>query len=207
MKNNRELRYIGEDLFLEIIRSKENVVINILDNGERIPLENSKINEFIKLNAVNNKDYVIVYTMGYSRNVIPYNIEKIYDINEREIVDIPNDEILDIIENMFISQKIVDAKTAILLINGIIDNPEVDKLYKYLTANNSNITIDMVAKYILEKYPELKRYVGIGKEPITMEYLIETNNFEDKILYLNVMPQKVDEIIENNGGYVKKINY
>ena len=122
-----------------------------------------------------------------------------------------NKKIKVLLEYMLISKKGFDLANVLSEINssdlGLLDEDEKEDLSIYLTSGNMDISKDQIISYILNRYPQLKKYTELeGKLSVTeyrkiIDELADTFYFHMMSQDLNFLGTDRDELKRPNTDF------
>ena len=141
-----------------------------------------------------NDNYIVTYS-GNASNGMPLQVHCAYNIKYRRFVHMDR-AMKNKIQNMLITQKGINLKTLLAIINGY-PVPEsvqanVDEQINYLTAGNPEFTKEQVVEYILTTYPELREYSHYQLPVSVYEYDEIEAALGTRAFFFHVMPQVID---------------
>ena len=144
-----------------------------------------------------NEHYVIKYSEEFATQDI--KIEKAYDIESEEILDLSNEKLHEGIKNMFFETREFHTSTVLQAINEkeleIVDDGEVEEFISYLTMENDDISNEEIKDYILSCYPKLRAYSNYLQEISVSKYNDVINQLGDTMIFKR-MPQRLTHLYE-----------
>ena len=128
-------------------------------------------------------------------NQIPLNIEAAYSIKNKKLLNMTNKKIKVLLEYMLIAKKGFDLANVLSEVNsndlGLLSEDEKDDLRRYLTLGNDAISHEDVINYILQLYPQLKKYVDLKDKLFISEYRAIEEELGESTFWFHSIPQEL----------------
>lgn len=202
---------IKDDLSVKEVKKGKRSIISVIDGNNEILLSDIKTDDYFWHKWIYDDNYIVTYSRGCMMNQIPLNIEAAYSINNKRLLDLSNKKIKVLLEYMLISKKGFDLANVLSEINssdlGLLDEDEKEDLSIYLTSGNMDISKDQIISYILNRYPQLKKYTELeGKLSVTeyrkiIDELADTFYFHMMSQDLNFLGTDRDELKRPNTDF------
>ena len=179
---------IKENLKVKEIFKKGRTIIFVIDDDKEILLSDIKTDDYFWNKWISDDNYIVAYSRGCMVNQIPLNIEAAYSIKNKKLLDLSNKKIKVLLEYMLIAKRGFDLANVLSEINNsdleLLNEDEKEDLSRFLTSGNKGIPHTDVINYILQFYPQLKKYTEElfktkNTRPINQEYVyLNDNHFE-----------------------------
>ena len=199
---------INENISVTEDIRKDRTIISIIDGDKEIILSDLKTDDFFSNKWVCDENYIVSYSKGCMVNQYPLIIEAAYSIKNKRLLNVNNEKIKELLEYMLICKKGFDLTKILTEINnsdlGLLSNLEKDELKNYLTSGNINISRDDIIHYILEEYPQLKKYKNLNKKLSVLEYRSIEEELNRSIFWLHIIPQDLSFVEEEQEKLLKK---
>jgi len=192
---------LNKGISIEQIKKRNRTIISVIDRNDKILLSDIKTNDYFWNKFVFNDTYVVAYSRGCMVNQIPLNIEAVYNIKKKRLIDLDKKTKV-LLEYMLICKKGFDLANVLQEINeqdlGILDDIEKEDLRTYLTIGNKDIPQEQVIDYILSTYPQLKDYTNLDGPLSVIEYRNILDKLENLTFYFHIMEQDIGFIQPKN---------
>ena len=183
---------LNKGISIEQIKKRNRTIISVIDRNDKILLSDIKTNDYFWNKFVFNDTYVVAYSRGCMVNQIPLNIEAVYNIKKKRLIDLDKKTKV-LLEYMLICKRGFDLANVLQEINeqdlGILDDIEKEDLRTYLTIGNKDIPQEQVIDYILSTYPQLRDYTNLEGPLSVVEYRNILDNLENTTFYFYIMEQ------------------
>ena len=188
----KEIFRLNDKTSVEKKKQFKRTIITLNKNSQKVVLSDLKTNDYFWSNVVFDENYVVVYSRGCMVNQIPLNIEAVYNIKKKRLIDLDKKTKV-LLEYMLICKRGFDLANVLQEINeqdlGILDDIEKEDLRTYLTIGNKDITQEQVINHILSTYPQLKDYTNLEGPLSVIEYRNILDKLETSTFYFHIMEQ------------------
>lgn len=156
---------IKENLQVKEIFKKGRTIIFVIYDDKEILLSDIKTDDYFWNKWISDDNYIVAYSRGCMVNQIPLNIEAAYSIKNKRLLDLSNKKIKVLLEYMLIAKRGFDLANVLSEINNsdleLLNEDEKEDLSRFLTSGNKGIPHTDVINYILQFYPQLKKYTEL----------------------------------------------
>ena len=195
-----DITKINDDLSVKEDKRKNRTIISVIDENKEILLSDIETDEYFWVDWISNGNYVVTYSRGCMFNQIPLTVEAAYSIKNKRLLNLNNARIKELLEFMLICKKGFNLTQVLTEINsndlGLLTDDEKDELRNYLTSDNKNINKKDIISYILEAYPQLKKYANLKERLFVSEYHSIEEELDGLSFWLHAIPQDLSFVEE-----------
>ncbi len=189
---------LNEQLIVGITTTKKRTIISLYENGIKKLLSDKETGNYFWSKVAYNEYYIVAYSRGCMVNQIPLNIDAVYSIKDKKMLDLCNKRLRVMLEYMLVCRKAFDLTHVLTTINsielGLVDVNKSNCLADYLTCGNSAISHEQILWYILNQYPKLRDYINLVAPISVVKYKEIVNNLAGETYYFHVIPQELHKL-------------
>lgn len=186
---------IKENLQVKEIFKKGRTIISVIDDDKEILLSDIKIDDYFWNKWISDDNYIVAYSRGCMVNQIPLNIEAAYSIKNKRLLDLSNKKIKVLLEYMLIAKRGFDLANVLSEINNsdleLLNEDEKEDLSRFLTSGNKGIPHTDMINYILQFYPQLKKYTELKDKLSVSEYRNIGEELNESTFWFHAIPQEL----------------
>lgn len=186
---------IKENLQVKEIFKKGRTIISVIDDDKEILLSDIKTDDYFWNKWISDDNYIVAYSRGCMVNQIPLNIEAAYSIKNKRLLDLSNKKIKVLLEYMLIAKRGFDLANVLSEINNsdleLLNEDEKEDLSRFLTSGNKGIPHTDVINYILQFYPQLKKYTELKDKLSVSEYRNIGEELNESTFWFYAIPQEL----------------
>ena len=186
---------IKENLQVKEIFKKGRTIIFVIDDDKEILLSDIKTDDYFWNKWISDDNYIVAYSRGCMVNQIPLNIEAAYSIKNKKLLDLSNKKIKVLLEYMLIAKRGFDLANVLSEINNsdleLLNEDEKEDLSRFLTSGNKGIPHTDVINYILQFYPQLKKYTELKDKLSVSEYRNIGEELNESTFWFYAIPQEL----------------
>lgn len=186
---------IKENLQVKEIFKKGRTIISVIDDDKEILLSDIKTDDYFWNKWISDDNYIVAYSRGCMVNQIPLNIEAAYSIKNKRLLDLSNKKIKVLLEYMLIAKRGFDLANVLSEINNsdleLLNEDEKEDLSRFLTSGNKGIPHTNVINYILQFYPQLKKYTELKDKLSVSEYRNIGEELNESTFWFYAIPQEL----------------
>ena len=186
---------IKENLQVKEIFKKGRTIISVIDDDKEILLSDIKTDDYFWNKWISDDNYIVAYSRGCMVNQVPLNIETAYSIKNKRLLDLSNKKIKVLLEYMLIAKRGFDLANVLSEINNsdleLLNEDEKEDLSRFLTSGNKGIPHTDVINYILQFYPQLKKYTELKDKLSVSEYRNIGEELNESTFWFHAIPQEL----------------